>query len=320
MSTAVRRGRGPGTRDERGAVAVMVALLIVPLIGFAAISVDLAALWSQRQQLQIGADAAVLAIASDCLNGVCGTPSQTASDLAAANLRNGSATATVTNRTSTEVTVSNSAPRSAVFSPVLGIGPGVVSAKATARWGSPTGGTAALPVLLNYCEYSYQTGGGLPTGTTSYPLLQSRTSISSCPTSGFSGGSRPGGFVWPKATLTNCSLSSALEAEIEIGTSISPLANGCTPVYLAGLQNKTVMLPVFRSGRVAKNNDYVTVYGYAPFRLTGYYFGPGYSWNSPCTGSERCLRGYFTRITEADTSFTYGSGPALGGGFVTLIN
>ena len=48
-------------RDERGAVAVMVALLMVPLIGFAAIAIDVAAMWSERQQLQNGADAGALA-------------------------------------------------------------------------------------------------------------------------------------------------------------------------------------------------------------------------------------------------------------------
>ena len=39
-------------KDERGAVAVMVALLMVPLIGFAAIAIDVAAMWAERQQLQ----------------------------------------------------------------------------------------------------------------------------------------------------------------------------------------------------------------------------------------------------------------------------
>ena len=36
-------------RDERGAVAVMVALLMVPLIACAAIAIDVAAMWSERQ-------------------------------------------------------------------------------------------------------------------------------------------------------------------------------------------------------------------------------------------------------------------------------
>ncbi len=320
MSAPARHHRWTRAREERGAVAIMVAVLMVPLVGFAAISVDVAALWSQRQQLQTGADAAVLAIAADCLSGSCGNPSQTASDLTAANLRHGPSTATVTSRTSSEVTVSSSAARSAVFAPVLGIGSGVVTAEASARWASPTGGAAVLPVLLSYCEYSYQTGGGLPTSTTSHTVLLSRTSISSCTTSGFSGSYQPGGFVWSKANQTKCVTSTAIGAEVEAGTTTSPSSSGCTPGYVATLQNRTVLLPVFRSGRGNKNTSYVTIFGYAPFQLTGYNFGSGYTWNSPCNGSERCLRGYFVRITEPDASFTYGSGPALGGSFVTLIN
>ena len=70
-------------KDERGAVAVMVALLMVPLIAFAAIAIDVAAMWSERQQLQTAADAGALAIAQDCARGTCGNPAQTAQSLAA---------------------------------------------------------------------------------------------------------------------------------------------------------------------------------------------------------------------------------------------
>jgi hypothetical protein len=298
----------------------MVAMLMVPLIGFAALAVDVSSLWSQRQQLQTGADAAALAIASDCLRGSCGTPAQTASEFSAANLRHGPSTATITNRTSTEVTVSNSAVRSFVFAPVLGVSSGSVSAEATAKWGSPTGGVPVLPVLLNYCEYSYQTGGGLPTGTTSRPVLMSRTSVSSCTTSGFSGNYQPGGFAWSKVNHTNCVTPNGIGVEVGVANTTSPSSNGCTTEYVVSLQNRTVLLPVFRSGRGDKSNAFVTIFGYAPFRLTGYSFGSGYSWNAPCDSTDRCMQGYFVRITKPDASFTYGSGPVLGGGYVTLAN
>ena len=47
-------------KDERGAVGVVVAMLMVRMVGFAAISIDAAALWNQRLQLQTGADAGAL--------------------------------------------------------------------------------------------------------------------------------------------------------------------------------------------------------------------------------------------------------------------
>ena len=51
---------------ERGAIAVLVALLMVVLLGFAAIAVDQGMLYAQKAQMQNGADAAALAIAQDC--------------------------------------------------------------------------------------------------------------------------------------------------------------------------------------------------------------------------------------------------------------
>jgi Flp pilus assembly protein TadG len=317
MSPLTRRVSSARARDEHGAVAVIVALLMVPLIGFAALAVDVASLWAQRQQLQTGADAAALAIASDCLRGSCGTATQTARDFAAANLRHGVPTATAT-ATGNEVRVTNSAARSFVFAPALGVSSGSVTTEATAKWGSPTGGRPVLPVLLNYCEYSYQTGGGQPTGTTSRTVMMSQTSVSSCTASGFTSSYAPGGFAWSRLNQTSCVVPNGIGGDVPIANVTSPSSNGCTTSYVATLQNRTVLFPVFKSGRGDKNNASVTIFGYAPFKLTGYNLGSGYLWNSPCDINERCLRGYFTTITEPDATFTYGSGPALGGGFVTL--
>jgi len=49
--------------SERGAVAVMVALLLVVLLGFGALAIDASMLYAQKIQLQNGSDAAALAIA-----------------------------------------------------------------------------------------------------------------------------------------------------------------------------------------------------------------------------------------------------------------
>ena len=95
-------------RDERGSVGVVVAMLMVPIMGFAAISIDAAALWTQQLQLQTGADAGALAIAHDCGLGACGTPSLTAQQMATSNMPpSASATATVLTLTSSSVTIRN---------------------------------------------------------------------------------------------------------------------------------------------------------------------------------------------------------------------
>src|SRR4051812_38667513 len=53
-------------RDQRGATAVIVALVLVVLIGCGAIVVDVGALYQERRTLQNSSDAGALALAKDC--------------------------------------------------------------------------------------------------------------------------------------------------------------------------------------------------------------------------------------------------------------
>ena len=138
-------------RDERGAVGVVVALLMVPLIGFAAIAIDVSAMYAERQQLQTGADAGALAIAQDCGRGACGSTGQTAQTFATSNLNKASSTATVTSLTASQVTVRNAGVKQHWFAPVLGVNSSTITASATAAWGSPDrrdrrAATRVLPV------------------------------------------------------------------------------------------------------------------------------------------------------------------------------
>jgi Flp pilus assembly protein TadG len=55
---------------ERGAISIMVAVLMVTLLGFAAIAVDVGMLHAERTQLRNGADAAALAIAQKCAHNI----------------------------------------------------------------------------------------------------------------------------------------------------------------------------------------------------------------------------------------------------------
>lgn len=58
-------------RHDRGAVAVTVAILLAggTLLGFAALAVDVGVIYSEREQLQSGADAAALGLANACSRG-----------------------------------------------------------------------------------------------------------------------------------------------------------------------------------------------------------------------------------------------------------
>ena len=293
-------------------MAVIVALLMVPLVGFVALAVDVSAAYVTRVQLQNGADAAALAVAADCLDGACDSSAATARTFASANFPKGTPTTTITAQTASSVTVQNSAVQSYLFAPVLGIQSATVSAKGTATWNGPTSGTA-LPVAINLCEYRYFTGGSAPSGTTSRTMRQSTTSASSCPEA-----SGQGGYTYLKVNSTACRTTTAVGAEIQAESGDSE-PSSCSLFSFDSVINTTVLLPVFSSARRHGNTYYLRVYGYAAFRLTGYYLGSGRSYNASCNGNDRCLRGYFTSSPERSTAFTYGSGaPQLGAGSVTL--
>jgi Flp pilus assembly protein TadG len=301
-------------RNERGAVGVVVALLMVPLIGFAAIAIDVSAMWSEHQQLQTGADAGALAIAQDCVHGACGTPSQTAQTLAASNLNSGSSTATITTLTTTKVTVHNSGIHQHWFAPVLGVNQSTVTADATAEWGWPIGGTAVLPLAFSLCEFNAQIGG--LASTTEHTILFSKTSGTTC--TGPSGNALPGGFGWLTPTAGTCLTVSIINGTVGSSTGNS-VPSGCSVAYFQSLQGQTILLPIFDQAGGTGNNGTYHIYGYAAFKITGYFFGGQYKWNAPCTGNDRCVRGYFTRMADLSENFDIGAGsPQLGAAIITL--
>jgi hypothetical protein len=304
--------------DERGAVAVVVALLMIPLVAFAAISLDLSALWWQKQQLRTGADAAALAVAQDCGLGACGSPTATAQSLATANSR-GPVTASVLTAGAGQVRVRTDATQRHLFAPVLGVATHAVSAEASAAYGSPSGGTAVLPLAFSWCEFRAQTGGGLPSTSTERVIHFTKTSgVAGC--TGPSGNVVPGGFGWLGVNAGSCRTRSTLGETLwsDPGASVP---SGCSPGDVAAAQNRVVLLPLFDQAGESGSNAWYHVYGYAAFRITGYHFVGQYSWNggSTCKGGDRCIKGYFTRFVSLDESFTTSStAPALGASVVTL--
>jgi Flp pilus assembly protein TadG len=307
-------------RDERGAVAVMVAVLLVPLMAFAAIAVDVAGMWSEHQQLRNGADAGALAIAQNCGSGACGTTAVTAQQLADANHIGAGATGAVVSLSASQVTVRATATRAHLFAPVLGMKSSQLSAQATVAWGSPNGGTSALPLAFSWCEWKQQTGGGLPTGTTPTTIYFPKTSDTGC--TGPSNNFTPGGFSWLKTSGT-CSISSAIAGpDLLVDPGISA-PSSCSNDYIVSLQNKPVLLPIF--DRVAGTGSGATyhVFGYAAFILSGYYLGGQYSSGkpAPCSGNDRCIQGYFTKFVDLTEAFTYSAGaPALGASVIELTS
>jgi Flp pilus assembly protein TadG len=151
MRRLIRRGR-----RERGAVAVVVAISMVVLMGFVAISVDVGSIYSDRQQLQNGADAGALAIAESCQRGTC---IDSADKYAKANKLDGQATGkAVINQTAGSVTVEVDSTHQNWFAGVLGMPTTAIRAYASAKWGYPSGGPT-LPLTFSWCVFHDATGG-----------------------------------------------------------------------------------------------------------------------------------------------------------------
>jgi Flp pilus assembly protein TadG len=306
--------------DERGAAAVVLALLMVPLIGFTALAVDIGAVYAQRARLQIAADAAALAVAGDCARGACGNMQATATTLVAANASGATAGPPRLSTAPLSVTVTGDRPATHWFAPVIGVDSTDVHATATVAWGTPGAGTAVLPITFSYCEWLAQTGGGTPSGTTQRVIKLTKSSgVPDC--TGPSRNVVPGGFGYVVTDPGKCSATSRISLIMPSDNGNTP-PQACSSADFSAWIGQTVLLPLFDDYGGTGSNAWYRIYGYAAFKLTGYYLGSSQFRTSPqpCSGSARCISGYFVRYVDASDRFTYtNTGPDLGADILRLV-
>jgi len=130
-------------QNEKGAVIVLVAVLLVVLLGFAALAVDVGYLYSHRANLSKAVDAAALAGVQDLPDDA--TAAYTVSESYANN--NGVPLDELTIQVSNNDTVMVTAQRNVdlFFARVLGINDAPVGATATAKIKTKSGGTRIVP-------------------------------------------------------------------------------------------------------------------------------------------------------------------------------
>ena len=303
---------------ERGAVAVMIVLLLVPLLGFAAIAVDVGALYAERARLQTAADAAALAVARDCARGDCGDPQATATELVVANV--GAADAGEPVLTTNTVTVTGNNATEHWFAPIIGHDASQVSATATVAWGAPGGGTAALPIAFSWCSFDAQTGGGLPTaGDAVQKIYLSKSDEAGDDCTGPSDNVVPGGFGFLTRDTGTCGTSSMADGVVYSDTGTDA---PCTAANWLGLVGKTVLLPIFDEFGGTGSDAWYRVHGYAAFELSGFDFGGQHMTDKNLcgNGSARCITGRFVRYVEPSDAFFYDStAPSMGAWILRLV-
>ena len=157
--------------DERGAIAVVLALTMTLVAGMAAIVIDGGAIRFERAELQNGADSAALSIAKKCAYDmpVCNIPAtiadwhldQSAGDRAARVVSAAVDRTAHTVRVVGGVEEAGTGRRSLglTFASVLGHDDTDVTASATARW-TPRVRRWFLPVPIARCEFDEATDGG----------------------------------------------------------------------------------------------------------------------------------------------------------------
>ena len=306
---------------ERGATAVLFSLLLVPLLGFAALAVDIGSLYAERARLQVAADAAAIAVAQDCARGNCGDMLATATAMVQANDGEASTLQPVLSSDPVSVTVTGSTPQEHWFAPVIGHDSTTVTATATVGWGGPSRGTAVLPLTFSFCEWEEQTGGAPPAppeGST-HTIYFTKTSH----TTGCTGPSRnfvPGGFAYLDTPTGKCEAASARNERSYSSTGNS-VPSDCAPLDFSEWLGDVVLLPLFEESGDTGSNAWYRVHGYAAFKLTGYHLGGQYSTTpKPCSGNERCVTGTFVRYVELSDAWNYSpDAPQLGASILRLI-
>jgi Flp pilus assembly protein TadG len=317
-------------RDDRGATIVIIALAMVALIGLVGLAVDTGAIFAERRELSRGADAAALAVAEDCATGVACTTAEatvTADGYADANADDGAAAiqsltidlgAQTVHVTTKTIDPADGTDRFKLFfMRVLGIDSTTVTADATAIWGYPSL-AAAFPLIISECEWP---GVAASTEANQITILfhsGGQNDPDDCAAQAGQDedgdGRLPGGFGWLE-TDGNCigELQDGDRVAEDPGASAS---TGCSAQELYDLMfEKTVPVPYFDDVMGLGNNGSYHVKGVGAFHVTGYNFGGQYKTpdaaSAPCSGDDRCLRGYF----DPDVVF---EGP-LGGTYRGLI-
>ncbi|MET3140392.1 UNVERIFIED_ORG: hypothetical protein ABIB13_000079 [Arthrobacter sp. UYEF2] len=313
----------PKNDGERGAVSVIVALMLVALLAFGALAVDVGMLYAEKTQLRNGADAAALAIAQRCSRDPNNVECSTTSSLAA-GLTNGNATdglshikSTVLNTTAHTVTVTAGAQEaghspnevSLFFARVLGMNTAEVTASSSAQWGTPSKGPVILPLAIARCKLNLVPGA-----------LNGAVQVLDQSFSGCTG--IPGGFGWIPTSGTQCTLTVTAGASNNTGLwfSVDPGASAptaCVAADFAKVNDQTVLLPLYDVATGTGSGGKYYVSGFAAFHVTGYHFA-NFNWSTGGTIQNKTIRGYFVRFVSLSEAFELGKTPDYGTTVVRL--
>lgn len=233
-----------------------------------------------------------------------------------------------------------------LFAQVMGFTGSTVHAEASAEWGFLSG-IGTIPLTISFCEWERETANGsdYPAAIPNAPFVGGLHPISAATDSPpFSGaaphlikfhtgnnqaddcaaqagqdtdgdGRLPGGFGWIKDDdgTWDCYVDMESGNWVPVDPGASP-TNGCTPAGVKdAIFEKEILIPWFKdSNDLGGANGEYEIFDFVGFYVTGYNFGGHYKepGSGPCSGSVRCLEGYFKHATT-DQGTIGGSGGVI---------
>ncbi|WP_026533996.1 TadE/TadG family type IV pilus assembly protein [Arthrobacter sp. H14] len=315
--------------DERGAASVIVAILMVALLGFAALVIDVGLMYAEKAQLQNGADAEALSIAQSCAedagDALCSETSPLATTFADQNANDGLTNidnvaldqdaGTVTVITGAEEAGGDENSVSLFFANALGIPSAEVRAQATAEWGSPVEGTAPFPVAFSICQLVEETG--------ELQLFVSHgdDADASCEY-GPSGHVVPGGFGKLPQQEGECSADINVIEEYAESSPGNDAPPNCGEVFaswkaqLTAGDPPTELFPIFDDVDDSVTPAQFSLIGFAAVEIHGWYFSSeafhntsAFVGDAACTGNCRGVIGKFVEMVSLEDG--YGLGPVI---------
>lgn len=331
--------------NENGGITVIVAIVMVVLLGFTALAVDVGVLYSERAQLQNGADAAAVAVAQKCARNLsdpeCSSGSPMASSFANQNALDGmssvqsinldTAARKVTVRTSARETGAAANSVSLYFARALGVTSAEVGARSSAMWGSPVKGPTAFPITVSICQVRDKAG------VMQLLQLHGKNTNSDC-LYGPSGASVEGGFGGLKQDTGQCGalIDTALStAGGDTGNNAPPhceaLLNGWAADMNAG-RDVILLLPIFNSVTGTGTGAIYGLTTFAAFKVAGWKVGntglpytfrnrsPEVPSSLECREPCRGIIGTFVKYVSLADGYTLGPVNADGATIVRMTN
>ena len=309
--------------QERGGISVVVALLMVVLLGFAAVAVDVGMLYSEKAQLQNGADAAALLVAQKCAKDLADSQCSATSTLAA-SIVNGNALdgrsnvkSLVLDKVNRTVTVTAGAqeqdqPPNTVglfFAKALGIYRTEVQATASVVWGTPSKGPVILPLAIAYCKLN------IPDGSAAGAEQVLDQSFNGC-------AGIPGGFGWIQGTGTTCAVTVTAGVANDTGVWFASdtgasVPTACTAADFSQMNDQTVLLPLYDLATGTGSTGKYYIKGFAAFHVTGYHFA-SINWTTGGSVPNKSIQGYFVKFVSLSEALELGSAPDYGATVVRI--